>query len=670
MAALVLATSTPGATGGLAAAASLAVSASEADPSRGALLIEAQPLARGRGPTLLASEAARELERRLAARLHAADGEAVAPPRAAARGRLCWLSLAQQGAEDAADPDAVVEALRQTMREAVPPALTVAYLPAAAWRAALDDPGLGAGGGLVRADLPRERSLAALAVGELRERRLAARIAGTSMGRVASRRALAGLDPGGPASARAMRWLRGLAPALAAQRGQALPAVLGAAALLVVVALLLAAIGGAVSGKAKLQKVADLAAVSAVRSMRDNVDRLLAPERLPSGALNPRHLSADAYLEIAEQAARQAAERNNVDPGRLVVTFPDTDSFAPLSARAEIIAEADVQSAVAFRVGNARESGSRRPLEIEVSAEAEAVAPTGFTGAATMATGGGYSGPLLYRQGKPMRPDVALAFDLMAAAAYGDGVSLLINSGFRSDAEQAALFAANPDPTWVAPPGTSLHRCATELDIGPPAAYGWLAANAPRFGFVGRYSWEPWHYGFEGGPAPCSQEGDAIGLGSGEDGRAAGSSAGVPGFVPAQFRAPLVAAASRWNVSAAVLAAQLMAESNFNPTAVSPVGAQGIAQFMPGTAAMYGLSNPFDPVAAIDAQAHLLSDLMGQFGSIPLALAAYNAGPGAVQACGCSSPYAETAAYVARILSLLDGAGELMVPPLEVRLVD
>ena len=71
-----------------------------------------------------------------------------------------------------------------------------------------------------------------------------------------------------------------------------------------------------------------------------------------------------------------------------------------------------------------------------------------------------------------------------------------------------------------------------------------------------------------------------------------------------------------------------MAESNFNPFAVSPAGAQGIAQFIPSTAAAYGLDDPFDPVAAIDAQAHLMSDLIRQLGSPQLALAAYNAGPG------------------------------------------
>ena len=118
-----------------------------------------------------------------------------------------------------------------------------------------------------------------------------------------------------------------------------------------------------------------------------------------------------------------------------------------------------------------------------------------------------------------------------------------------------------------------------------------------------------------------------------------------------------------------MLAAQLMAESGFDPGAVSPAGAQGIAQFMPGTAASYGLRNPFDAEAAIDAQAHLMSDLLRQFRSVPLALAAYNAGPGAVSACSLRRPYAETRAYVARILALLDGAGAALAPPLEVRLV-
>lgn len=68
----------------------------------------------------------------------------------------------------------------------------------------------------------------------------------------------------------------------------------------------------------------------------------------------------------------------------------------------------------------------------------------------------------------------------------------------------------------------------------------------------------------------------------------------------------------------------------------------------------------------------MMSELLRQFGSVELALAAYNAGPGAVAACNCIPPYPETQAYVARILGLLDGAGELAAPPpeLEIRLVE
>jgi soluble lytic murein transglycosylase-like protein len=91
---------------------------------------------------------------------------------------------------------------------------------------------------------------------------------------------------------------------------------------------------------------------------------------------------------------------------------------------------------------------------------------------------------------------------------------------------------------------------------------------------------------------------------------------------------------------------------------------------MPGTAAALGLLDPFDPEAAIDAQAHLMRDLLGRFGSVPLALAAYNAGPGTVAACGCIPPIAETRAYVARILGLLGGAGDIAASALTVRLVE
>jgi soluble lytic murein transglycosylase-like protein len=125
-----------------------------------------------------------------------------------------------------------------------------------------------------------------------------------------------------------------------------------------------------------------------------------------------------------------------------------------------------------------------------------------------------------------------------------------------------------------------------------------------------------------------------------------------------RFGPALRRAAQRWSVSAALLAAQVRRESGFDPRARSPAGALGIAQFMPGTARRYGLRDPFDPDAAIDAQAHHMRDLLRTFGSVPLALAAYNAGPRRVSACMCVPPIAETQAYVADILALLSGAGE------------
>ena len=258
-----------------------------------------------------------------------------------------------------------------------------------------------------------------------------------------------------------------------------------------------------------------------------------------------------------------------------------------------------------------------------------------------------------------MRPDVARAFDRMERAARADGINLMITSAFRSDAEQAVLYARHPDPRWVAPPGRSLHRLGTELDLGPRAAYGWLDRNAPRFHFEQRYAWEDWHWGFvlnaHSAPPPT---GDGAG----------GST--VPSFVPAAYAPAIAKAAQRWNVSATLLAAQLYAESNFNPFAVSGAGAQGIAQFMPGTAAAMGLRDPFDAEQAIDAQAHLMRDLLRRFPAIPLALAAYNAGPTPVAACGCVPANGETPGYVARILGLMAGAGAGGTTALEVRLVE
>jgi Transglycosylase SLT domain/D-alanyl-D-alanine carboxypeptidase/Putative Flp pilus-assembly TadE/G-like len=433
------------------------------------------------------------------------------------------------------------------------------------------------------------------------------------------------------------------------ERGQAALLLLGVCAALLAGALVLFGFGQALGARGQAQRAADLAAVSAAQVMRRNYSRLFEPDVLRRGVPNPRHLSNAAYLKLARAAALRGARRNGLSARGAQVEFRDA-GFAPTRVTVTL------RNAAELRLSDRRER-----LEVVARATAEIAPEAGGLGMPGQASGGGYDGPLAYRQGKPMRPDVAVAFDRMAAAARREaGLSLLVTSGYRSDAEQAQLFAAHPDPKWVAPPGRSLHRYGTELDLGPPAAYGWLAANAGRFHFVKRYAWEPWHFGYTLNPGSAS-----VGWGGGE--RPGGA---LPAFVPAAYRETIARAAQRWNVGAALLAAQLYVESGFDPLARSPSGAQGIAQFMPGTAAALGLDNPFDPAAAIDAQAHLMRDLLRRFASVTLALAAYNAGGGAVEGCMCVPAYPETQAYVARILGLLGGAGDIAVADsLEVRLV-
>jgi soluble lytic murein transglycosylase-like protein len=101
-----------------------------------------------------------------------------------------------------------------------------------------------------------------------------------------------------------------------------------------------------------------------------------------------------------------------------------------------------------------------------------------------------------------------------------------------------------------------------------------------------------------------------------------------------------------------VLITQLWQESRFNPVAVSPAGAKGIAQFMPATAKRFGLKDPFDVEASIHAQAKYMKFLLNKFGDYALALAGYNAGEGNVQKYGNKiPPFAETRNYVKEILT-------------------
>lgn len=111
-------------------------------------------------------------------------------------------------------------------------------------------------------------------------------------------------------------------------------------------------------------------------------------------------------------------------------------------------------------------------------------------------------------------------------------------------------------------------------------------------------------------------------------------------------------AAAAYGLPAELIKAVAVTESRMNPGAVSPAGAQGLMQVMPATGRALGLLDPFDAEQSITAGAAYLARQVGAFGSYPLALAAYNAGPGAVRRHAGIPPYAETTTYVARVLGL------------------
>lgn len=112
------------------------------------------------------------------------------------------------------------------------------------------------------------------------------------------------------------------------------------------------------------------------------------------------------------------------------------------------------------------------------------------------------------------------------------------------------------------------------------------------------------------------------------------------------------AAAETYGVPVGLLKAVGMVESGFNANAVSSCGAQGVMQLMPSTAKSLGVTNAFDPAQNIMGGAKFLKQMLDMFnGDVSLALAGYNAGPGAVQKYGGIPPYAETQAYVRKVLS-------------------
>jgi hypothetical protein len=242
------------------------------------------------------------------------------------------------------------------------------------------------------------------------------------------------------------------------ERGQASSMMLAVVAAVLVGAVVLFAFGTALGAKGRHQRAADLAAISAAQVMRELYPRLFEPPFIEPDVPNPRHLEEGQYRALAAAAAVRGGRRNAVVVHADDVTFRGS-AFAPTRVTVRVRGEARVSLGAEDRRGQ---------IPIRASATAELMPAAGEAFPAT-ASGGGYDGPLAYRQGKPMRPDVALALDRMAAAAHEEaGLFLSVTSGFRSDGEQAILFAAQPVPCLLRSsrsrrgPAVAEPRCARQ----------------------------------------------------------------------------------------------------------------------------------------------------------------------------------------------------------------
>lgn len=225
--------------------------------------------------------------------------------------------------------------------------------------------------------------------------------------------------------------------------------------------------------------------------------------------------------------------------------------------------------------------------------------------------GAGESGPVAAGQ------RVAQLQALVAQAGQGS------TAGFAAALEAASASAGSP-PSSIPPAAQA--TAASPASYSAPTAYPSATPGAAI---------QPAAY-MSSGVAPTPAD---------------APTAPATGSSTSPYDAQITQAASRYGIDPALLHGLIQQESGFDPNAHSSSGALGLTQLMPGTASSMGISNPLDPLQSIEGGARYLSEMLSRFGGNTAdALAAYNAGPGAVSRYGGVPPYAETQDYVSKVM--------------------